>query len=381
MHRDPKYAAGMPAPEAQARRKIWTTILFLDLRISIEVCSYCCCLECFTEFIQLGMPLLIRSTDYDTLPPQDTWGALAFEPSSVSSGGEITPTTFQHKLAQAIRIVADIIAVINSPNPDLKYEQVLNYDTKLRAVLRDFPTLNPSFAENTPAHLLQRSALSIFIHRVLLALHQPYATDPQAWRDYQTSHYSVLQCCLAILGVQRLIYECSDMTVPVMWLHELYRHDFMVAALYVCVALRRNQFSGGQADGVSKEQAKQTAWDTLMGCKGIWQRDCTLSVHHYKIYLGMCLITAAIMSIEKGDEPVESMTEAASDLIAEVTEKLGASSHPSTSSGETGNTGTSGSGPLDFMFLEGFNMDPSFFSTSFDAMTPDIGSGWGPSVS
>lgn len=39
MHRDPKYATGMPAPEAQARRKIWTTILFLDLRISIEVCT------------------------------------------------------------------------------------------------------------------------------------------------------------------------------------------------------------------------------------------------------------------------------------------------------------------------------------------------------
>ncbi|KAF2098815.1 hypothetical protein NA57DRAFT_76053 [Rhizodiscina lignyota] len=359
MHRDPKYATGMPPPEAQARRKIWTTILFLDLRISIEA----------------GMPLLIRSTDYDTLPPQDTFGALVFESQSISN--ELTPTTFQHKLAQSIRIVADIIAVINSPSPDLKYEQVLNYDAKLRAVLRDFPTLNPNFAENTAAHLFQRSSLSIFIHRVLLALHQPYATDPQVWRDYQTSHYSVLQCSLAILGIQRLIFECSELSVPVMWLHELYRHDFMVAALYVCVALRRDQFSGGQGDGLSKEQAKQTAWDTLLGCREIWQRDCTLSVHHYKIYLGMCLITAAISSLEKGNEPLDAMKEVAGDVIAEVTDKLGASSHPSTGSSEAATSG-SGSGPLDFMLFDGWSMDPTFFSTGIDPMTPDLHTSWGP---
>ena len=331
------------------------------------------------------MPLLVRSTDYDTLPPQGTYGALAFDPQATSGVSELTPTTFQHKLAEAIRVVADIIAVINSPSPDLKYEQVLDYDARLRAILREFPTLNPNFAENTAAHLFQRSALSIFIHRVLLALHQPYATDPHAWRDYQTSHYSVLQCCLAILGVQRLIYECSDMPVPVMWLHELYRHDFMVAALYVCVALRRDQFSGGQSDGVSKEQAKQTAWDTLIGCKEIWQRDCTLSVHHYKIYLGMCLITAALRSIEQGNDPVPKMRETAEEAIAEVTGRLGASNHSSSNSSAVDTQGSGSAGPLDFMFFEGYNIDPSFFSMGIgmDPVTPGTdlaGASWASSM-
>lgn len=358
MHRDPQYASGMPPAEAQARRKIWTTILFLDLRISIES----------------GMPLLIRSSDYDTMPPQDTFGTLVFNKEPPSN--EMTPTAYQYRLAQSSKVVSDIVSVINSPNPDLKYEKVLEYDGKLRAILREFPALKVDWNINSSAHLFQRCALSIFIHRVLLALHQPYATDPHAWRDYQTSHYSVLQCSLAILGLQVLIHESKDLPLPVGWLQELYRHDFMVAALYVCVALRRDQFSGG-TDGVTKDQARQTAWNTVMSSKEIWQKDCTLSVHHYKVYLGMSLITAALKALESGSPAIiDAMKEAADSVIVEVTDRLGASTASSVSSNDlsTGNA-------LDFMFFEGMAMDPTFFGSSFDPMVPDYGSGWGPSVS
>lgn len=365
MHRDPKYAAGMPAAEAQARRKVWTTILFLDLRISIES----------------GMPLLIRSTDFDTAPPQDTFGVLVYNGREPK---ESDPSAYQFRLAQSIKVVADIVSVINSPSPDLKYDQVLDYDAKLRAILRDFPSLRPNEQANDATHLLQRASLSIFIHRVLLALHQPYATDPQVWKDYPTSHYSVLQCALGILGLQRLIFNSEHLPVPVGWLQELYRHDFMVAALYTCVALRRDQFSSGQ-EGITKEQAKQTAWDTIMGVQEIWKRDCTNSVHSYKVYLGTSLIITALTAIESGQQVAQAMVTTADNVIDEVTARMGASSHSSVSSGTVETAPTSAgqsSGMLDFMFFDNMNMDPSFFGTSsWDAFGgADYGSGWGPQV-
>lgn len=391
MHRDPKYAQGMPAAEAQARRKVWTTILFLDLRTSIEVMFrspfY---FYDVANATKNGMPLLIRSTDYDTAPPQDTFGVLVYEEKQ-SARGECSPSAYQYRLAQSIKVVADIVSVINSPSPDLKYTQVLDYDAKLRNILREFPVLSADELGNEPTHLFQRTALSIFIHRVLLALHQPYATDPQVWKDYPTSHYSVLQCALAILSLQRLIYTSDNMPVPVRWLLTLYTHDFMVAALYTCVALRRDQFSSGQ-DGLTKEQAKQTAWDTVMGVKEIWQRSAAQSVHNYKMYLGITLLTTALKAIQSGNPPADAMREATIEIIAEMTARMGASPHPSATSSSSANASASangsadvsgsgdisGSGMLDFMFFDSMRLDPSFFGPGWDPVGADFGAGWGP---
>ncbi|KAI9738423.1 MAG: hypothetical protein M1834_008926 [Cirrosporium novae-zelandiae] len=311
LHRDPKWFHGMPAFEAEMRRRIWTTIVFLDLSVAI----------------QSGMSFVISPSDADTSPPSNLDDLGLDEPGRLDPPTQeeikFTDSTFQIKLAQSFSIVSFVISNMNSAEPGMKYTKVIECDTKIRTLLQEAQLVfavvpdNGSDPIRSRTALLQQTMFEIFLRRTLLALHQPYALDSQSLLNHQTSHWAVLECSLALLHCQQSLQELLAGRTSIQWFAELFKGDFAFAILYVILGLRRKDFSDNP-DGKAGRPAKDTVWAALRACVDILQGQVGRSVYHFKIYMGIMWLVAALEALDSGSSMLDCMERAGKTIIETV---------------------------------------------------------------
>lgn len=112
LHRDPKYFPNVSVLQAEIRRRLWATIVELNIQFSAEA----------------GMRPLISLDDFDTEPPanindedinEDTNSSPVSKPSSV-----FTQTSIQIILLSSLKTRMEIIQLCNSLNTEPSYEEV-----------------------------------------------------------------------------------------------------------------------------------------------------------------------------------------------------------------------------------------------------------------
>ncbi|KAK7744945.1 hypothetical protein SLS53_003178 [Cytospora paraplurivora] len=322
LHRDMASYSEISAYEAEMRRRVWGTIIFLDLDAAIEA----------------GLPPTIRPDDSDTAVPlniDDT--QLNPSPSQAYTHSALvalaqprsswTDSSFHIRLAESYSIVSRVLSKVNSTRPGMDSRMVEECDKKLRETLRETNTIFAHLLNILPSMekvlVLQQTMFEVFIRRILLALHHACVRDSRHSSVYELSHVSILECSLALLYAQQTLQEKRERLPSTHWFADLYQGDFSVAILHVLIGLRNNKFPGAEPaddDDVQQQQmpriqARETTLTALRASYGIIEASVGRSFHLFRVYFGLTLSIAAFEAAERGDPLPEVMQEAAERII------------------------------------------------------------------
>jgi len=303
LHRDPGGFPTMPPREAEARKRIWMMIQVLDLFTSIDAGMQ---MSCLPEFSDVSAPASnISSTNdgsVDTLDPSNE-------------------NVYQLRLMAAFPTLCTIVNKVNGPFPQMPYSEVLEYDGMLREALRQTQSATGQIPHNClndsqPDWVyLQKTTVNNLLRRVLLALHQSHARDAQESAAYQKSHWTILECALAILRHQRELFDNPHLA----WAAEFFKSDFRVAMIHVSLGLRNNYFSDKPEPGATVS-AKEVAWDTLRSSFEITRAYIHHSLDHFKDYMGMAVMIGVLESLGS-DTPIPEVIRNASEKAFRVVEE------------------------------------------------------------
>ncbi|KAI8268135.1 Transcription factor lepE [Colletotrichum sp. SAR11_239] len=187
LHRDPNHLPGRSAYEAEMRRRLWNTVLEVDLQASLS---------------SGGAPLISMS-DFDTAPPGN------FDEEQLEADGPTPrpPCTFtQVSVAIALRqtfpqrlaVVSFLNGLRVSPGT---YEYTLRIDTELREafkglsrILRTAFSSSSSQAQNAKSEV---QLVDFHMQRYLISLHAPYF-GPAHGTAYTYSQKTVVESSLRI---------------------------------------------------------------------------------------------------------------------------------------------------------------------------------------
>ncbi|EXJ87269.1 hypothetical protein A1O3_04228 [Capronia epimyces CBS 606.96] len=310
LHRDPQWFHSMSPQEAEMRKRIWTTLVFMDSHNSLET----------------GLPLILHPEDYDTLAPvklcdQDLAEDVGLD-AACHNPDDADDLVFQTILSRSFPDVLRIMRLVHRPLSNTTRRVVLDAEAKIRALRQTAADMYRTYATCEKSgdlawRKLQGVMLEIYFCRVLLALHQPYVMTPEAASRYPESCWSALESALAILVHQRRLYDEAADPVSIEWFAELFKGDFFVAALFVAVGLRRKSFGTQQTSSGPDHLAEMDiAFQTLDACWSIWGSKVGLSVHHFKAHLFLGIVIAAT---KPSDAPLTlRIQEAATATVATV---------------------------------------------------------------
>lgn len=225
--------------EKDARKKLWLTILYLDVKVSM--CT--------------GMPPLTRPDELGGMPLIPEFGA---------------PDSLQMVLFQSLPTVLAVLAQINSKKDQISYPDVLRYNAQLRELM--------GHAQRVCTANLQRITVDIFLRRCLMVLHRPFALHPDGPVMFPESYWSSLECSLALLVHYRELW-CSDTNLRLDLVGRAFVLDFFSATLTTCVHMLREDapLSGAAATGCLIPP-RQLILDTLRSCVDIWSGEQEKSV-------------------------------------------------------------------------------------------------------
>ncbi|KAF1987461.1 hypothetical protein K402DRAFT_392722 [Aulographum hederae CBS 113979] len=318
LHRDPKWFETMPVFDAEIRRRLWNTVVFLDLCLSIVS----------------GLPLLIRSSDYDTAAPLNVNDDDLAPDSNLTSLpvkdiNVLTDSTLQIRLSESFPAVSEAVQAFNSLGHDWDHEKVTACDEQIRHLLREAPKIfeishhgRPSTSKDSSA-ALQGLLLSIYLRRILLSLHQPFAFGSDGHPEEPVSHYAVLECSLALLSYQRQLYDFPAEVVgssSCRWFGDICRAEFVIAALFVALGLRKKAFS--DEPNPSSQSAMTTASEALRTCADIWKSELVRSIHHMKISICISVMIATLDAITSGSSIREALLQVAEFFIGLVQRRM-----------------------------------------------------------
>ncbi|KNG84458.1 C6 transcription factor [Aspergillus nomiae NRRL 13137] len=199
-HRDPSRYTKISPFNKEMRRRIWTTIVELDLEVSLE----------------RGMPPALQYGDYDTAPAlnlndnelQETSEELPAErPLS-----EITGCSFQSVLIQSLPLRLKACKLMHSPRISCSYDEILHLDWELNRYLSQIPSWTVSEEEDLQTQhkvILIRSLLQTKICHSLLSIHTPFAIEAPQETLFAPSARTRLEVATMILSTQRQLHETS----------------------------------------------------------------------------------------------------------------------------------------------------------------------------
>ena len=218
--------------ERDARRKLWVTIVYLDIKVSTGA----------------GMPPVTRPEELGSLKDMPDWG----KPDD----------SLQMVLYQALPTVLKVLSHVNSEGDEIAYEDVLRYAVQLRELM--------AYAKRICTGQLQWLTIDIFLRRCLMVMHRSFALHPEGPTLFPESYYSSLECSLALLIHYRELW-CHEPSARLDLLGRSFVPDFFVASLtaYVHVLRKDAPLAGAQAAGC-EVWPRQIILDTMHSCVDIW---------------------------------------------------------------------------------------------------------------
>ncbi|ETS06666.1 C6 zinc finger protein [Trichoderma reesei RUT C-30] len=164
LHRDPQYLGDLTVYRAEMRRRLWATVLELNLQFSFE---------------GGGSPLL-SAAHYDTLPPanlndDELTDEMDGARSTAKSPKVPTQTSILRALVATIPLRMNLITHVNSTKPGDHYEETLRLNSDLTKSCRSISEalLSLQAVPNSPITPFHVLVTEILLYRCFHALHQP----------------------------------------------------------------------------------------------------------------------------------------------------------------------------------------------------------------
>lgn len=265
-HRDPKHFQdqGMSPFTGEMRRRVWATIMELDLGISA----------------QMGLPRLIKPWQADTEEPhnyldndfdQDTTELPGSRPDT-----ENTPMLYRLsklRMMSTLGLILDFVS--DTRHCTFTYSEVLKIDATLNETHSSIPDCLKwrSMAHcitDSPQIIMKKLFLDVMYHKARIVLHRRFLTRPQD--QYNYSHRACLNGALKILEYQHIL---DEETQPFCQLYQerwrvssLVNHDFLLAASILCSYLQQHRDLKDEANTESVEKI----YRVLKRSHDIWMR-------------------------------------------------------------------------------------------------------------
>ncbi|KAK4240411.1 hypothetical protein C8A03DRAFT_13237 [Achaetomium macrosporum] len=194
LHHDPSKLPGISSFECEMRRRLWATILDLQIQSSIES----------------GGPPMISETDYDCGLPSNIDDA-QLDPSPGGSGvaavakplAVFTGTSIQCALMRTLPVRLEVAKYLNDFGSEQTYDETLRLGSKLRAVLEENMRLFRSYSsQHQQPTAFQVKLFELLTYRFLLVLHFPFAIKARKNPQYYFSHKVCLDLSLSLLRCQ-----------------------------------------------------------------------------------------------------------------------------------------------------------------------------------
>ncbi|KAJ5109538.1 transcriptional regulator family: Fungal Specific TF [Penicillium angulare] len=191
LHQDPDRLGDMPTNEKETRRRLWYTILEMNVQAALDS----------------GMVPMITPHDYNTKPPADD-STVDSENLRTGDDGESSstfeqPLSFQHLLVESISLRIHATRIISSLQEEPEYGQVLTLGSELSNACQK-AALNVQLQmgrSRSPHNQFAQSFCSHLLSRFLLCLHFPYAVKAPAHQVFAHSHKICLEIALGLVSL------------------------------------------------------------------------------------------------------------------------------------------------------------------------------------
>lgn len=313
-HRDPKYLPPMSQLHAELRRRLWATIVDINVQSALDS----------------GMPPLLSAEDSDTEPPANIDDADLDENSkerAVSQPDEVyTQSSLQLKLGTTVRERLEIVRHANSVRMDPSYDEALALGSQLTQALKAnnaFVTRINSSSSTAAISQLQRNLLDLYVRRFLLAVHRPFAAKAQADPRFYFSRKVCLDCSMTIISYPS---DTSDVVASpgyrddYTWLKTMsggFQKGFVVHAAMVIFSELLTQID--EDDGstpttstAAREPLKQALRDII----ALAEERIKLVENNVKGHLFISIVLAQVDAMERGESIERAVLDAAKKSLA-----------------------------------------------------------------
>ncbi|KAF3766522.1 hypothetical protein M406DRAFT_291001 [Cryphonectria parasitica EP155] len=230
LHRDPDEFPQIRPFYAELRRRLWYTVMDMDLHVALAC----------------NLPCSVRENEYTCRPPGNIDDAdiypdmLSLPPSKPID--EFTNTQLQAYASRTLPHRMRVSSIINSLDTLRGFREVLDCGTQLERLLDDvnhlFPRRNQSLNNSAKfKDWRMRALLDMHVRRPLLALYRPFALSTVECPEHITTGY--LKSSMVMLTyldeLDPLVPGFSD--VCHMY-HIVLKHDIMQAAFSVCYFIK-----------------------------------------------------------------------------------------------------------------------------------------------
>lgn len=201
-HRDPSRYTRISVFNKQMRRRIWATIVELDLQVATD----------------RGMPPTVQSSDYDTLPALNINDEEIHEASTETPEerplGEITGSSFQTVMGRSLPLRLKACHLMHAPRISCRYEEIQRLDWELNRHLSQIPAWTWTTSDATDLVtrqkvILWKALIETKLAQSLLSIHTPFAIEAPREALFAPSARSRLEAATVILSTQRQLHETS----------------------------------------------------------------------------------------------------------------------------------------------------------------------------
>jgi hypothetical protein len=312
-HRDPKVLPNMSIMQAEIRRRLWATILEINIQSALDS----------------GMPLMLTLDDFDTQPPaniddvdisDNTIGAVSSKPSST-----ITQCSLQIALLKSFPIRLEVVRLSNSLRNEPSYEDVLRIGMELAKACKEnetfVSTANKSLPAETRVSQHHINLLDLSIRRFILLVHRPFAAKGLKDPHYYFSRKVCLDTALKMLRYPCSKYPKSDQMVNSGLLDDYAQLRlvgggfFKSLMVHVAMVIFSELYTQLDEDSTVAEHDKATRQSLKQSLRDIIDlaaERISAGENNVKGHLFMSVVLAQLEAIEAGVDAERAVLDAAS---------------------------------------------------------------------
>jgi hypothetical protein len=232
-HRDGSHFPQISAYEAEMRRRIWYILIQFDTASAAQV----------------GLPRMIRETQYDTMEPHNLLD------TDFNTSTRVLPSSrpqTEHTLSQFLVSKSKVVSVygmicdFNNSSQQCDYTEAIRLDALLNDVYSQKPasltpkSMSRSITDGT-ALITRRLYIAMSFHHAQISLHRKFMLRAKTDSRYTYSHTACLDAASAALRYQSEMFEHSlpgRMLYAERWkILSLIQSEFLLATTVLCANL------------------------------------------------------------------------------------------------------------------------------------------------
>lgn len=201
-HREAGPTVQLTSFHCEMRRRLWATILELDIQTSIE----------------RGMPPTIRKGDFKTHLVTNIDDVAIQEMAAVPSLGQPLATwtdmSFQSVLQRSVGVRLEICALVNGSWEEVAFDEILRLSNELTQALRDIPAWDDPHAslqqQQTTSYV--KTLLRLRLQENLLILYNPWAIQTPPTSETEIARRARLDAASAIVSYYKRLVNKNIIT-------------------------------------------------------------------------------------------------------------------------------------------------------------------------